>query len=122
MRGDRTPTTVLNVLSFVNNEPEALDIVSRFVVGDMSRDGFAYELAGLWYSCDGPFLRMVLHAAALLSEDEETPLLQRALSACMRAEPSPVYGVLGGVAVHALKRRTGVGSTSSATVYVRACV
>jgi len=121
MRGDRTPTTVLNVFSFANDEPEAFDIVSRFVLGDMSRDEFAYELAGLWHRCDGPFLRMVLHAAALLSEDDETPLLQGALSACMRAEPSPVYGVIGGVAVHALERRTWVGSTSATTVYVQVC-
>lgn len=121
MRGDRTPTTVLSVFSFANDEPEAFDIVSRFAVGDMSRDEFAHELAGLWHRCDGPFLRMVLHASILLPGEDETTLLRGALSACMRAEPSPAYGVLGGVAVHVLERRTGVGSTSNTTVYVRVC-
>lgn len=103
------------------DEPEAFDIVSRFVLGDASREEFAYELAGLWLHFDGPFLRMVQHAAIVFPGDGDPDVLRRDLSACMRAEPVPVRGVFGRVASHPQEERTGAGSSSHecVTIHVR---
>ena len=121
---DLVPTLVSTRQSFVVNpfaslEPDAYGIVSRFVTRETSSDEFRYELAGLWLSHDGPFLRAVQHRVTQSDpEDENVAELRSSLGALMSACPPPKLGAVGRLAVHRDQVQRGVGHAGDATTTV----
>jgi hypothetical protein len=106
---------------FASREPDAYGIVSRFVTRETSSDGFRYELAGLWLSHDGPFLRTVQHLVAQSDpEGEKVEELRYALGALMSACPPPKLGAVGRLAVHREQVQRGIGRAGDATTTVYA--
>jgi hypothetical protein len=97
-------------------EPEAYSVVSRFVTRDTSEEEFRFELAGLWQSHDGPFLRAVQHLLAQFDPvDSNTEELRGLLGALMSASPPPELGFVGRVVLHRSQLQRGSGSVGDAT-------
>jgi len=107
-------SVVVNPLAAL--EPDAYGIVSRFVTRETSSDEFRYELAGLWLSHDGPFLRAVQHLVAQFDpEEENVEELRSSLGALMSACPPPRLGAVGRLAVHREQVQRGFGRAGDAT-------